>query len=92
MTTSRAAVRRLIAPVLAAPILAAAALAASPAAGAASNPVNCRDSGATQVCHKQGHTSLRAEPTITGPAGGLFSSPWLPGYGRGQMPPMLAMD
>ncbi|MCB9409319.1 hypothetical protein [Mycolicibacterium sp.] len=92
MTTSRAAVRRLIAPVLAAPILAAAALAASPAAGAASNPVNCRDSGTATVCNKQGHASLRAEPAITGPAGSLFSSPWLPGYGNGPQPPMLAMD
>ncbi len=91
MTTSRAAVRRFIAPVLAAPILVAAALAASPVAGAASNPVNCRDSGTTTVCHKQGHASLRAEPTITG-SSGLFSSPWLPGYGKGQLPPMLAMD
>ena len=36
MTTSRAAVRRLIAPVLAAPILAAAALAPHPRRGAAS--------------------------------------------------------
>ena len=88
MTTSRAAVRRFIAPVLAAPILAAAALAASPAAGAASNPVNCRDIGTTKICNKQGHASLRAEPTVTGPA----SSPWLPGFGKGHMPPMLAMD
>ena len=69
-----------------------AALAAAPSAGATSNPIGCRDNGAASVCQKQGHASLRAEPQVRTPSGSLFSSPWLPGYGRGQLPPLLALD
>lgn len=71
---------------------AAVALAAAPVAGASSNPVGCRESGGAKVCQKQGHSSLHAKPTPRTPNGSLFSSPWLPGYGRGQLPPFLALD
>ena len=70
---------------------AAAAVLAAPA-GATSNPVNCRDSGAASICQKQGHASLRAKPTVRPPMGSLFSSPWLPGYGKGHLPPLIALD
>ncbi len=68
------------------------ALLAAPAAAAESNTVTCRDSGTATVCQKQGHSSLQASPTVRNPSGALFSSPWLPGYGRGHLPPLLAMD
>lgn len=86
MTRSRDAIRRYVTQLLAAPLLAAVTLAAAPAAGAASNPVACRESGKTQMCQKQGHSSLRAQPTVRN------SSPWLPGYGFGHLPPILALD
>lgn len=57
-----------------------------------SNPINCRDAGTAKVCGKQGHSSLHAEPTIRMPQGQLFSNAWLPGYGRGHLPPILALD
>lgn len=81
---------RYLAPILAA--AAAGAIALAPAAGATSNPTGCRESGAAKVCSKQGHSSLHAKPTPRTPNGSLFSSAWLPGYGRGHLPPMIALD
>ena len=81
---------RHIAPLIAA--AAACAVALAPAAAAAPNPVGCRESGGAKVCQKQGHTSLHAKPTPRNPNGTLFSSPWLPGYGKGILPPLLALD
>ncbi len=72
--------------------VAAAAILSAPPAAASSNPVTCRDGGAARVCHKQGHSSLHARPEIRQPAGGLFHPAWLPGYGRGHLPPILALD
>lgn len=80
---------RTLAPVIAAVV--AAALAAAPAQASA-NPIQCREGGAARVCHKQGHSSLRSTPAVRAPAQGLFGSAWLPGYGRGHMPPLLALD
>lgn len=92
MITPRQALRRYITPILATPILAVGALAAAPAAAAGSNTATCSEIGTATVCQKQGHTSLRAEPpTVSSPAGSLFSSQWLPGYGQGPMPPVLAL-
>ena len=70
---------------------AAAAVLAAPA-GASSNQVNCRNNGGASVCEKQGHASLRAEPKVRQPMGSLFSNAWLPGYGRGHLPPLIALD
>ena len=81
---------RYIAPLLAA--VAAGAVLLAPTAGATSNPVGCRESGGARVCQKQGHSSLHAKPTPRNPNGSLFSSAWLPGYGRGHLPPMIALD
>ena len=69
----------------------ATALAMAPPAAASSNPITCRDGGVT-VCQKQGHASMRAEPVPRVPSGSLFGSAWLPGYGRGHLPPMIALD
>ena len=80
---------RCLAPLLAA--VATGAIALAPAAGATSNPVGCRESGAAKVCQKQGHSSLHAKPTPRSPNGTLNSSAWLPGYGRGILPPMIAL-
>jgi hypothetical protein len=80
---------RYLAPLFAA--LAAGAIALAPAAGATSNPVGCRESGAAKVCQKQGHSSLHAKPTPRNPNGTLNSSAWLPGYGKGILPPMIAL-
>ena len=80
---------RYLAPLLAA--VATGAIALAPAAGATSNPVGCRESGAAKVCQKQGHSSLHAKPTPRSPNGTLNSSAWLPGYGRGILPPMIAL-
>lgn len=92
MTTAKPATRtRLLATILAA-AAATAAIATAPAAGASANPSTCRESGGARVCQKQGHTSLHSKPTVRVPSGSLFSSPWLPGYGRGQLPPLLALD
>ncbi|MCW1957678.1 MAG: hypothetical protein KIH64_003850 [Mycobacterium sp.] len=77
---------------LVAPVAAAAAIATAPAAGASSNPSSCRESGGARVCQKQGHSSLHAKPTPRTPNGSLFSSPWLPGYGKGILPPLIALD
>ncbi len=78
------------APIVAAVAMAAALLAA-PVANANSNQTNCRDNGQYKVCQRQGHSSLHAKPEVRYGQGGLFSSPWLPGYGRGPMPPNLAL-
>ncbi|HOB51055.1 MAG TPA: hypothetical protein PKK01_17350 [Mycobacterium sp.] len=74
-----------------APLLAV-AVAFAPTAAANSNEIRCLDSGTAKVCGKQGHASLHAKPTPRSPQGGLFSSPWLPGYGKGHLPPLLALD
>lgn len=67
----------------------AAAVATAPAAGAT---VACRDGGGARVCQKPGHSSMHAKPTPRGTSGDLFSSAWLPGYGRGHLPPLIALD
>ena len=36
--------------------------------------------------------AANAKPTPRTPNGSLFSNAWLPGYGRGHLPPMIAMD
>jgi hypothetical protein len=82
-TTARQIVSALV-------IAAGAALAAAPVAGAAEP--TCRQTGGSTMCQKPGHTSLHAEPTVRGTSGSLFGSSWLPGYGRGQLPPLLALD
>ena len=74
------------------PLAVATAIALAPVAGASSNPVDCRQSGGGTVCQKRGHASLNAEPAVRRPRGGLFGSAWMPGYGRGQLPPLLALD
>jgi len=73
-------------------IAAAAALALAPPAAASSNPITCRDGGAVKVCQKPGHASLHAKPTPRSPNGSLFSNAWLPGYGRGHLPPLIPLD
>lgn len=82
--------RKSIAPLIV--LAAATAVAFAPQAGASANPINCLDRGTAKVCNKQGHAALHAEPTVRTPQGGLFSNAWLPGYGRGHLPPMLALD
>ena len=72
--------------------LTALAITLAPAAQATSNPITCREGGAARVCQKQGHSSLNASPTSRAPMGSLFSSPWLPGYGKGHLPPLIALD
>ncbi len=89
VTTSTA--RKLFASLMAA-AAAAAAIAVAPAAAANANPSNCRESGGARVCQKQGHSSLHAKPTPRNPNGSLFSSAWLPGYGKGILPPLIALD
>ncbi len=84
------AAARYLAPLLAA--VAAGAVALAPPAAATENPMGCRESGAARVCQKQGHSSLHAKPTPRNPNGSLFSSPWLPGYGKGILPPLIALD
>ena len=76
--------------VSAAAIAIGAALAAAPAANA-SEPT-CRQNGGSTMCQNPGHSSLYAEPNVRTPSGSLFGSAWLPGYGRGQLPPLLALD
>lgn len=67
-----------------------AALAAAPVASA--SETTCRQNGGSTMCQKTGHSSLYAEPQTRTPTGGLLGSAWLPGYGRGQLPPLLALD
>ena len=81
---------RYLSPLLA--VLAAGAVALAPAAGATSNPVGCRESGGAKVCSKQGHSSLHAKPTSRAHSGALMGRAWLPGYGYGHLPPMIALD
>jgi hypothetical protein len=81
---------RFIAPLIAA--AAAGSIVLAPTAAATSNPAGCRESGSARVCQKQGHASLHAKPTPRSANGSLFSSAWLPGYGRGHLPPMIAFD
>ena len=83
------AVRHLV-PLFAA--VAAGAIALAPTAGATSNPAGCRESGAARVCQKQGHSSLHAKPTTRAHSGALMGRAWLPGYGYGHLPPMIALD
>lgn len=68
------------------------AMAVVPTAHASSDPATCRDSGAAKICQRPGHTSLHTSPKVTAPSGTLFGSAWLPGYGRGQLPPLIALD
>ena len=81
---------RFIAPLIAA--AAAGSIVLAPTAAASPNPTGCREAGGAKVCQKQGHASLHAKPTPRTPTGSLFSNAWLPGYGRGHLPPMIAMD
>lgn len=87
MTTTMRRVTALITGALLAAVIAPAA----PAHGSA-NPIQCRDGGAAKVCQKQGHAALHSSPTVRAPSQGLFSPGWLPGYGRGHLPPLLALD
>jgi hypothetical protein len=91
MSATSTAIRKTLASLIAT-AAAAAAIATAPAAGATSNPSNCRESGGARVCQKQGHSSLHAKPTPRNPNGTLFSSAWLPGYGKGILPPLIALD
>jgi len=79
-----------LSPVAVAAVVAAALTLAAPA-GASANPVTCREGAGSRVCHKQGHSALQATPTLRAPGQGLFSPGWLPGYGRGHLPPLLAL-
>ncbi|MCB0924674.1 MAG: hypothetical protein KDB50_09085 [Mycobacterium sp.] len=74
----------------AAPFLAA-AVALAPAASANSNEIRCLDNGTAKVCGKQGHNALHAKPIPRTANGSLNSNAWLPGYGRGHLPPILAL-
>lgn len=81
---------RFIAPLIAA--AAAGSIVLAPTASATSNPAGCRESGGARVCSKTGHSSLHAKPTPRTPNGSLFGSAWLPGYGKGILPPLIALD
>ncbi len=83
--------RPLVASLIAA-VAAATAIATAAPAAASANPSTCRQSGGAHVCQKQGHSSMTAKPTVRGNFNGVFASPWLPGYGRGHLPPLLALD
>jgi hypothetical protein len=90
-------VARFIAPLVAAAaagsiVLAPAAAAAPGPVPATSNPSGCREAGGARMCSKQGHSSMHAKPTPRNPNGSLFSSAWLPGYGKGILPPLIALD
>jgi hypothetical protein len=91
MTTTKSAKTGLVASALTA-LAAAVAIATAPVAAASANPTGCRESGGARVCQKQGHSSLHAKPEVRIPNGSLFSSAWLPGYGRGHLPPLIALD
>lgn len=91
MTTSRHRRHRFIAPLIAA-FVAAGALATAPVAAANSNQAGCRDSGGARMCSKQGHASLHSKPTSRAHSGALLGRAWLPGYGYGHLPPMIALD
>lgn len=86
MTTT---VRHLISAVA---VAVAAAIAVAPAANAAPNSANCQQTGGSTSCQKDGHFSMHVKPQVRAPSGSLFGSAWLPGYGRGQLPPLLALD
>jgi hypothetical protein len=75
-----------------APFVAAAATAVAIIAAPTASAVQCRDSGGAKICQRPGHASLHAKPTPRNPNGSLFSNAWLPGYGRGHLPPLLALD
>lgn len=77
---------------LLAPLVAAAATAVAVISAPAAEAVRCRDSGGAKVCQRPGHSSMHAKPTPRNPNGSLFSNAWLPGYGRGHLPPLLALD
>ena len=86
MTTT---VRHLVSAVA---VAVAAAIALAPAANAGPNAANCRQSGGSTSCQKDGHFSMHTKPQVRTPNGGLTGSAWLPGYGRGILPPLLALD
>ena len=88
-SVKRTATARVVAPLIAATV---AALTLVPTAHASSNPITCQQGGAVKLCQKPGHASLHTSPTVRTPSGSLFGSAWLPGYGRGQLPPMIALD
>lgn len=69
----------------------AVAIAVMPAAEATAT-TQCRDTGGGKVCQRQGSAKIHATPTPRSPNGSLFSNAWLPGYGRGHLPPLLALD
>ena len=81
---------RLIAPLIAAAT--AGSILLAPTAAATSNPAGCREAGGARLCSKTGHSSLHAKPTPRSANGGLFGSAWLPGYGKGHLPPLIALD
>lgn len=81
---------RHLAPLVAA-VMGAATIAFAAPAQASANPIQCREGAGARVCQKQGHSSLQSSPTVRAPGQGLFSSAWLPGYGRGHLPPLIAL-
>lgn len=81
---------RFIAPLIAA--AAAGSIVLAPAAAATSNPAGCREAGGARLCSKAGHSSMHAKPTPRSPNGSLFGNAWLPGYGKGILPPLIALD
>lgn len=87
--TARKTARKTVASLVAA-AAAAAAIATAPAASAST--VTCRDGGGARVCQKPGHSALHAKPTTRAHSGALLGRAWLPGYGYGHLPPMIALD
>lgn len=80
-----------LAPVIVA-AAAATAIAAAPAAAASANPTNCRGHGGGTTCHKTGHSAITAKPTTRAPQQSLFGPTHLPGFGKGHLPPLIALD
>ncbi len=75
-----------------APFVAAVATAVAIISAPTAAAVQCRDSGGAKICQRPGHASLHAKPTPRTPNGSLTSNAWLPGYGRGHLPPLIALD
>lgn len=73
-------------------VVAALAIALAPTAHAGSNDVSCHQRGGAKVCQKQGHASLHTAPKVRPNPNGLMGSAWLPGYGKGHLPPLIALD
>lgn len=79
--------KRPLASLLAAAAATVAAFAAAPAATA--DTPDCRQSGGVRACTKDGHSSMRVEPTPRQGFGGLFSPSHIPGFGSGLPAPSI---